>query len=204
MVSSRRTPWKAASSKSQIFLSILVFLYRFLLHNSGQENLHLMNSEIEVERLRELYRTSTAAKAILDDFADRSNNQRVTKVDQILHRLRSIDLTRSAAIATFRELEKCKCGRFIEGRKGHASRFEWSQNSTFVGKAARPEGSDSAEIALVSGIESSRTSSPDGLSPHYFPLRPGVEAKLAIPADFSAREAERLATWVKTLAIPEN
>jgi hypothetical protein len=83
--------------------------------------------------LRALRNANDYSKAILDDFAGRVNNQRITKIDQILSRLRDLEIPRWAAIRLFRELEKLGYGRFIEGRKGHPSRFVWSSNSIDVG-----------------------------------------------------------------------
>src|ERR1035438_10314622 len=101
----------------------------------------------ELIELREAYSSGVSAKAMLDDFASRTNNQRITKVDQILNRVRNASVQRWEAIALFRKLEKLGHGQFIEGRKGHPSRFVWSSSPIDVGKAAQ---GDEAPITPVS------------------------------------------------------
>lgn len=164
-----------------------------------------MDKELQLNGLQDLYRDDASARAILDDFAKRSNAQRVTKVEQMVNRLKSQDLRRPAVIATFRGLEKHNCGRFVEGRKGHPSRFEWSKNSLHVGRAASA-GADQAEALNGAGATELPRNllAADGLLTHSFPMRSGVTAQLSIPPNISLKEAERLASWVKTLAIPED
>jgi len=154
----------------------------------------------ELTRLREAYSSGgVAAKAMLDDFASRTNNQRITKVDQILNRLRSANVQRWEVIALFRKLEELEHGKFIEGRKGHPSRFVWSSSPIDVGKAAQ---GDVTPINLVS-IDASADDSLEELRDYVFPLRSGTDATFELPADLTQKEAERLSAFIKTLAVPE-
>jgi hypothetical protein len=136
-------------------------------------------------------------RAILDDFGNRTNNQRVTKVDQILSRHKGIGIQRSEVITFFRKLEELSYGRFIEGRKGHPSRFVWSSNQTEVGKAAQ------GEVTAVTSIpiDDAGESNIEELRTYQFPLRPGTDANLELPADLSEKEADRLSMFIKTLAV---
>jgi len=84
-------------------------------------------------------------KAILNDFAERFRKRHVTTLDQVLNRVAGV--SRSEAIRVFRSLEKIGCGEFIEGRKGHPSRFVWTDDLTAVGRAAR------GEVPSVSPLE---------------------------------------------------
>jgi hypothetical protein len=149
--------------------------------------------------LRALYSSGVSAKLILDEFAGRTNNQRLTKVDQILNRLSGANVRRSEVIALFRKLQELDHGIFIEGRKGHPSRFEWSSNSIDVGKAAQggevPISQVSIDTAPESGFEEMRK--------YDFPLRSGVDAKFELPTNLTQREAERLSAFLKSLALPD-
>lgn len=46
-----------------------------------------------------------------------------------------------------------------------------------------------------------RPRSGGGMIPYPFPLRPGVLASIELPDDLSSREAERLASFIKSLAV---
>jgi hypothetical protein len=153
----------------------------------------------ELTKLREAYSSGVAAKAMLDDFASRTNNQRITKVDQILNRVRSANVQRWEVIALFRKLEELEHGKFIEGRKGHPSRFVWSSSPIDVGKAAQ---GDIAPINMVS-IDASADDGLEELRDYVFPLRNGTDATFELPVDLTLKEAERLSAFIKTLAVPE-
>lgn len=151
--------------------------------------------------LRDLYSSSVSSKAMLDDFASRTNNQRITKVDQILNRLRSANVQRWEVIALFRKLEGLDHGKFIEGRKGHPSRFVWSSSPIDVGKAAQ---GDETPINPVSPeAEADGDNSFAETREYLFPLRSGTDASLTVPADLTQREADRLGAFLKSLALPE-
>jgi hypothetical protein len=150
-----------------------------------------------LNELHELYQKDQAAKAILDNFASRTNNQRITSVDQVLKRLRGAGLSRWAVVALFRKLEGWKYGRFIEGRKGHPSRFVWLSNQIEVGKGAQGEAASITSIPIDDAGESNL----EELRTYQFPLRAGTDATLELPADLTDKEAERLAMFIKTLAV---
>ena len=153
----------------------------------------------ELIKLREAYNSGVSAKAMLDDFAGRTNAQRITRVDQVLNRLRNANVQRWEAIAVFRKLEELGHGTFIEGRKGHPSRFVWSSSAIDVGKAAQGE---TTPITLVS-LDAAADEGPSELRSYVFPLRSGTDARLDIPTDLTTKEAERLAAFLRTLAVPE-
>lgn len=153
----------------------------------------------DVAKLRDLYSSDISAKFMLDDFAGRTNNQRLTRVDQLLNRLSDANLHRWQVIALFRRLEDFGYGKFIEGRRGHPSRFEWSANSVEVGKAAQ---SEVAAISSVS-IETAPENGFEELREYAFPLRPGVDAKIGLPANLTQKEADRLSAFLKSLALPD-
>lgn len=153
----------------------------------------------ELAKLREVYGSGEAARAILDDFAQRTNNQRVTRVEQVLSRLRSANVQRGEVIALFRHLEELEHGTFVEGRKGHPSRFVWASSLIDVGKAAQ---GDAAAISPVS-ISASADEESDEIRSYVFPLRSGTDAGLELPADLTLKEAERLCAFLRSLAVPD-
>jgi len=153
----------------------------------------------ELTKLREVYSSGLAAKAMLNDFASRTNNQRVTKVDQILNRLRAYNVQRWECIALFRKLEELGHGKFIEGRKGHPSRFVWASSPVDVGKAAQ-----GAEAPITPVSSDGETDDNAGeMRDYVFPLRTDTDATFELPIDLTQKEAERLSAFLKTLAIPE-
>lgn len=150
-------------------------------------------------QLREVYSSGVSAKAMLDDFASRTRNQRVTKVDQVFNRLRGANVQRREVIALFRKLEELGHGKFIEGRKGHFSRFVWSSSPIDVGKAAQ---GDETPISPVS-IEVEADNNLVEMREYAYPLRSGTDATVIVPVDLTEREADRLSAFLKTLAVPE-
>jgi hypothetical protein len=153
----------------------------------------------ELLKLREAYSSGVSTKAMLDDFASRTNNQRITKVDQILNRLRNANVQRWEAIALFRKLEELGHGKFIEGRKGHPSRFVWSSSPIDVGKAAQGDEAPIAPVSMDAVIDDNSGEMRD----YVFPLRIDTDATFELPTDLTLKEAERLSAFLKTLAIPE-
>ncbi len=153
----------------------------------------------ELIKLREVYSSGVSAKAMLDDFASRTNNQRITKVDQILNRRRGDNVQRWEAIALFRKLEELGHGKFIEGRKGHPSRFVWSSSPIDVGKAAQ---GDEAPIATVS-LDAATDDNSGEMRSYIFPLRSDTDATFELPIDLTQKESERLSAFLRTLAVPE-
>jgi hypothetical protein len=153
-----------------------------------------------VQDLRRLYEQDPYSRAILEDFASRSNNQQVTKVDQIISRLKDTELPRWAAIKTFRRLHDLEYGVFKEGRRGHPSRFEWNTRSMEVGKVARGENLTIAQIEDDGDEEDEEhINDASALIPHSFYLRPDLTVVVRLPSDLTQKEAERLSTFISSL-----
>jgi len=153
----------------------------------------------EVASLREEYASSISKKTILDDFARRTNNQRITKVEQIQNRLRGAGVKRWEVIALFRKLQALGYGAFIEGRKGHPSRFEWLASLIDVGKAS--QGSEDSINPVPSDATIDNGS--DEMRKYTFPLRTDRDVIFELPANFTQKEAERFSAFLKTLALPD-
>jgi hypothetical protein len=96
------------------------------------------------------------------------------------------EISRLEVVEFLRKLQETGIGRFVVGRRGHPSRFEWLD---------RP----AAAQGLPSSNGAARGSSTESTIEHRFVLRPGLEIAIALPSDFSVGEAERLATFVRSL-----
>jgi hypothetical protein len=158
------------------------------------------SADLKQPRLQELFQQNESAKAIFNDFADRKRNQQTTKLDQLLKRLEDQRITRAAAIQVFRTLQEIGCGQFIEGRKGHPTRFEWQDDLLTVGRVARGEPSK-IESLNSDDEESHANSTAPGDVEHLFRLRPDYSVRLRLPADFTDKEAQRLGDFLRTLPV---
>lgn len=154
------------------------------------------NGNANQKELQTLYNESGAAKAILDHFASRERNWSETTVDRLRWNLEQDGhgISRGDVIETFRRLENLDCGRFIPGRKGHASRFKWSVGLVAVGQAAAGE-----SVKIEPTPANTPSEPPDDLLEHRFRLRKAVDVSFRLPADLKAAEAARLAAFIQTL-----
>jgi len=155
---------------------------------------------MNIEELKKLYGTNEAAKALCDHMAARQRNQSETKLARILALLSSEvgELKKSDLIATFRKLEDLGCGQYVEGRHGWPSRFVWSVGSLSVCQAA--SGETSVVEPLLKADEASAET--ESLT-HTFNLRADLPVGFTLPIDLTVGEAERLATFMKTLPLED-
>ena len=94
---------------------------------------------------------------------------------------------RLALVHFLKDLGKLDYGRFVTGRRGHKSRFEWA--IAVIQRAEEP-----AVEAATEGEEAS-----DGAICHSFMLRRDVRVDVELPADMTLSEAKRLATFITSL-----
>jgi len=89
---------------------------------------------VDVGGLHVAYAEDPAVRLILDHFASRQRNQNVTEIDALLDALgrAGTPSEKSSLIRAFRRLDALGIGRFLAGRRGHATRFEWSGKSLSV------------------------------------------------------------------------
>jgi hypothetical protein len=104
------------------------------------DNLELSN--VDVNGLRRLYKSDSAARLVLDSFAARQKKMSLTTVGS-LHsplKLAGNDIERKDIVRIFKELERSNCGVYINGKvrgnRNHQSRFVWKVNLVSVGRAA--------------------------------------------------------------------
>ena len=160
-----------------------------------------INSAVDKKKLQTTYSTSQINKSAFDYFASRERNSRSMKVELLQHRLRNtgVDASRKDVIDLFRELEAAQCGTFYVGRKGHSSRFQWSVSLIAVGRAAAGEAV--AVDALQESDPDVQESEEESLITHRYVLRPNTEIEIALPADVTPTEVNRVANFVRTLSF---
>lgn len=150
-----------------------------------------LNGE-RIDQLRALYKTSAAAAKILDHFASRVRDRSVVEVDRIEQVLP--DITRADIIDVFRKLEELGFGRFVVGRRGASSRFEREVSLPSLGKAAAGQGT-----IVAAANDSDDADEELATIRHQYRLRPTFAAQIDLPADLTEKEAERLASFIRTL-----
>lgn len=153
---------------------------------------------MDTSKLQKLYNDNPAAKALLDELADRDRNQSETRTDRMVHLLRENEVKRADLIQVFRELEKLDVGRYVEGRRGWPSRFVWSVKSANAGRLARGEATEVENVQT----EDAETEEADMLE-HTFKLRADLDVTFSLPIDLTYAEAERLAGFVKVLPLED-
>jgi hypothetical protein len=137
------------------------------------------------------YESSQTARILLDGLAGRGRNVNVncTLVDDVVAETRC---PRHEAIALLQRFEACGCGRFVSGRRGQPSRFEWSYPAIEVAKEAVQETNLANSRSPVNG---------DGVKflDHTIWCRPEVRLNLRLPADLTQAEAEKIAGVIRNL-----
>ena len=146
------------------------------------------------EMLKALYKTSAPAAKILVHFANRRKDRKTVEVDRLQEILP--DVARGEIIDVLKKLDDLKIGRFLVGRRGAVSRFEWDFSLRSVGKAAMGEGTVEP---VAAEFDEGEEAQPSAVIRHEYRLRSDFAAHIELPADLTAREANRLADFVKTL-----
>ena len=168
-------------------------------------------SSVDKRRLRQLYRSNNAARAIFDHLAKRERNWKAIDVDTLALKIAE-QASRPEVMGALKALEEAGCGKYIAGRKGHKSRFQWSVDMVAVGRYASGQPTDIEEIdprtagedevAEGSDVQSEVSENGAGLS-HRFQLRRDLVVSLALPANLAGAEAGRLADFIRTLPFDD-
>lgn len=159
---------------------------------------------MDTAALQEAYSNNPALAAVCDELASRQRKQQSTKLRRMLSLL---DQTtdnppkKYQLIAAFRVLEDVNAGQYVEGRHGHPSRFEWSVNTLEACRAAQGEQVQPAAIEPEVAAEDGEPE--ESILDHYFNLRADYQLELQLPIDLSKEEAERLATFVRSLPLED-
>ena len=167
----------------------------------------LTAAHVDKDALQELYRTDKTARDVLDHLARRERNWSEVTVDRLASNVWSegSDASRPEIIQVLRTLEDVGCGRFVVGRGGHRSRFQWYVGMVAVGRHAAGQPAVIEEVGPETPSEEDEQANEDLPSDeirdltHGFQLRPDLLISFKLPADMSPGEAARLADFIKTL-----
>ena len=94
-----------------------------------------------------------------------------------------------------REWENFGWGTFIVGRRGHESRFRVHEPARKALNDNNAEPIDDSKKAFLKSIVSK------GITVHSFQLREETKISLSLPTDLTDREADRLASFIKSLPL---
>ena len=158
--------------------------------------------------LKDLAEKDPNAKALFDYLGTYENDMRKTYVHS-LARGTSLSEYKVREVLKQLEQEPFEIGELRIGRRGHRTRFEWDAPLTTVAAAAlgRREVPDN-EIAGTNWVADAgdqddyETDTIDtNKRTHRFHLRRDFEASLVLPADLTAKEVERMCSFLKTLLV---
>jgi hypothetical protein len=139
----------------------------------------------------------------LDYAAGRQNNATETKMRRIHWLLTSQgkQISYADTIAAFRVLQDLEAGQLVLGRRGSHSRFVWSVEMVSLGKAAAGNPNEIQPIP-EENLDQEGAEDTDTVS-HSYNLRLHSPVTFELPEDLTKGEAERLATFIRTLPIEE-
>jgi hypothetical protein len=96
------------------------------------------HSGTDTAGLRAAYAEDLAVRAIIDHFAGRQYNQNVTELEALRDKLgrSGTPVEKAHLIRALRRMDALGVGRFLVGRRGQTTRFEWHEKSLTVRKLA--------------------------------------------------------------------
>jgi hypothetical protein len=148
------------------------------------------------KKLQSAYSKNKHLMIVMDHLAQRGKNPKngYTSVEGALQVLNEVDgtATPADARAVLEELAELGCGTFRVGRRGWPTRIDWSVDAISAGKAAKGDVSTVEASAAEGGLR-------QGLTEVDFPLRDDLVLTFALPKDLTDKEAERLATFLRSL-----
>ncbi len=169
-----------------------------------------VGSGINKEQLRHLYNSEKVAKALFDDFALRERNKKESTVDRLRDILTNggYNASRGEVIRFLKRLASLGCCVFKTGRRKHPSRARWNVSLVSLGRVAsgqsqefeevRPDEAEESETGISQAEPSSNTMRVT------YPLRPDLLLEISpVPKNMTAREAQRLADFIKTLPFDD-
>jgi hypothetical protein len=161
---------------------------------------------VDFTAIRNLYSTDSAAKGIFDYFGKCKKNKRETSVARLHGMLlrEGGDLTSPQVSQILRKLAGLNCGDFKIGRRGKPTRIEWKVKLVSLGQYASgqttvlqnldPETSEDDDEPVTE----EQLSDSDHMNVTY-PLRLDLMVGLSLPKNFTQKEANRLADFIRTL-----
>ena len=158
--------------------------------------------------LRQLYRSRPAFRELFDWISAHGIDESRMTVEEFLDDGR---LTRRQTISALRELEDLGCGHFKVGRKGHASRFEWSMDPNELARrlhegptpdVVEDDGDpEPAELEVAPAIEQHDRAPELEMIRHVHRLRLDLAIEVLLPKDLTPSEAAVLGDWIRDLSF---
>ena len=134
--------------------------------------------------------TEKMLTSLADHVQRHYGDKTVVSVDELLQTLRAEKhpLDRADIVTAFQSFQKSGLGEFVIGRRGRPSRMRWKTQprkmSFDVESNLPPHGNKAAEMLEYPLV-----------------MRPGVTARLVLPADLSTTESLRIAQFVRQLPV---
>lgn len=158
---------------------------------------------MEIRDVIKFIQSDSVASEFFEDLAGREKNYRQTTVK----RAQAITKAeRADVVAMFKRMEELELGRFVIGRRGAKSRFEWSVSMVDAGLAAtKGRGHTIAPLDDSEYEVEDEDDAEDGFVKHDFRLRDGDNGTITIslPSDLTQAEAKRVGIFVSSLPIVE-
>ncbi|MEH2566748.1 hypothetical protein [Bradyrhizobium sp. AZCC 2289] len=141
-------------------------------------------------------------------FFDWASGVRSTPRETTFEELQAaLKMTKSETREFAADIEAAGIGIRIFGRRGFKSRIKWEYTLQSVAKAARGM-SESLELLSQGNLPAAAESSEAGGysnhpndADHVFQLRSSRRVNFRLPKDLTAKEADRLAAFIKTLPL---
>lgn len=163
-------------------------------------------SGVDVDALRNLFVSNAVSNIAFNIFKERENDSKETKLDRLedLIREKGESPQRVDIVSLMKGLQDAGCGRFIVGRRGAPSRFEWRVSLRSIGLVATSASNQVDQLGPsaddTDGVDEMNDQANDsGSIVHAFVLRPDCRVKFVLPIDLTVREAKRLAYFLRTL-----
>ena len=165
-----------------------------------------------VSGLRDLYQNDEVARRLFDNFSARQKDSSMTPASRAAF---LADASHGEIVALLRKLDELGAGEFKVGRRGSKTRIEWNFSIRSLGAAAQgaagqPEEIDPTQLEEVEAepSESDVSESSSGLGDsewiaHSFQLRADMRLTIRLPVDLTAKEAERLAGFIRQVPFDE-
>src|SRR5687768_18208025 len=101
------------------------------------------------ETLAKLYSSNKFAKIFLDSLSELEKSPKggFTTLEHALSTIAEVDgsATKAEVRQVLEAIAETGCGRFLIGRRGHATRIVWEANAISVGKVARGDADEVEE-----------------------------------------------------------
>ena len=167
-------------------------------------------TDAETTNVRALARLAKKDPAIRSLFAHIAAQSEAPKEIEVDETASALGLGRAHVVQIFRQLDQLKLGRFLVGRRGRVSRFQWwidpidASTNTLGARPVRspigwPESDDGEEEEGSAEETPEIQGNAEDVLTHSYKLRADFTIKLILPASLSKNEAERLASFIRTL-----